>query len=40
MDKGGLVVLLEGDRNGDGRADFQVEVHMVSTITLDDLILV
>ena len=29
-------VILEGDRNGDGKADFQVEVNGVGSLTIDD----
>jgi len=32
-------VILEGDRNGDGKADFQVEVNGVGSLTIDDLFL-
>jgi Ca2+-binding RTX toxin-like protein len=32
-------LIVEGDVNGDGRADFQIEVHGVTTLTAGDFLL-
>jgi hypothetical protein len=32
-------VLVEGDVNGDGRADFQIQVHGVLSLTADNFFL-